>query len=199
MDLHKSHASMGLARRRLSRFLPIAFLGLVFFLLLRRFSSPALELDSPLAAASRRPVRFKPSSVDWSNAKLFFPPKSTVTLPRGQPKSLPRVQSTSISARQTAQTQERRAVVKDLFLRSWNAYKQQAWTWDELRPVSGGGKNTFGGWAATLVDGLDTLWMMGYVYWAHTHRASLAAHLLTPGCRIVCTMTSIRLHSSLPN
>jgi mannosyl-oligosaccharide alpha-1,2-mannosidase len=31
---------------------------------------------------------------------------------------------------------------------------------DELTPVSGGGKTTFGGWAATLVDSLDTLWIM---------------------------------------
>lgn len=28
-------------------------------------------------------------------------------------------------------------------------------------PVSGGHKNPFGGWAATLVDSLDSLWIMG--------------------------------------
>lgn len=32
---------------------------------------------------------------------------------------------------------------------------------DELAPLSGGSKNTFGGWGATLVDSLDTLWIMG--------------------------------------
>ncbi|KAH7161207.1 glycoside hydrolase [Dactylonectria macrodidyma] len=32
---------------------------------------------------------------------------------------------------------------------------------DELMPVSGGTRNHFGGWAATLVDSLDTLWIMG--------------------------------------
>ena len=31
---------------------------------------------------------------------------------------------------------------------------------DELAPISGGSKNTFGGWSATLVDSLDTLWIM---------------------------------------
>jgi mannosyl-oligosaccharide alpha-1,2-mannosidase len=31
---------------------------------------------------------------------------------------------------------------------------------DELAPVSGRGKTTFGGWAATIVDALDTLWIM---------------------------------------
>ena len=31
---------------------------------------------------------------------------------------------------------------------------------DELSPLSGGGRNTFGGWAASLVDALDTLHIM---------------------------------------
>lgn len=31
----------------------------------------------------------------------------------------------------------------------------------ELQPISAAGKDTFGGWAATLVDSLDTLWIMG--------------------------------------
>lgn len=33
--------------------------------------------------------------------------------------------------------------------------------YDELSPLSGVGRNTFGGWSATLVDALDTLWIMG--------------------------------------
>jgi len=32
---------------------------------------------------------------------------------------------------------------------------------DELTPLTGRGKNTYGGWAATLVDSMDTLWIMG--------------------------------------
>ena len=31
---------------------------------------------------------------------------------------------------------------------------------DEVAPISGGSRTTFGGWAATLVDTLDTLWIM---------------------------------------
>ena len=31
---------------------------------------------------------------------------------------------------------------------------------DELAPISGNSRNHFGGWAATLVDSLDTLWIM---------------------------------------
>ena len=47
-----------------------------------------------------------------------------------------------------------------MFKRCWNAYKERAWTNDELAPISGGAKDTFGSWGATLVDSLDTLWIM---------------------------------------
>ncbi len=32
---------------------------------------------------------------------------------------------------------------------------------DELRPVSGTSRNNWGGLGCTLIDGLDTLWIMG--------------------------------------
>ncbi|KAM3544710.1 hypothetical protein ARSEF1564_002439 [Beauveria bassiana] len=55
---------------------------------------------------------------------------------------------------------ERRDAVKKAFERCWTSYKDRAWLHDELKPVSGGFKDTFGGWAATLVDALDTMWIM---------------------------------------
>lgn len=33
---------------------------------------------------------------------------------------------------------------------------------DELAPISGKGKDTFGGLAATLIDSLNTLWIMDF-------------------------------------
>ncbi|KAG6033865.1 hypothetical protein E4U41_006774, partial [Claviceps citrina] len=51
--------------------------------------------------------------------------------------------------------------IKDAFVKSWTAYKKHAWLRDELTPVSGGARDTFGGWGATLIDSLDTLWIMG--------------------------------------
>lgn len=50
--------------------------------------------------------------------------------------------------------------VRDAFLHSWKGYKDQAWAQDELRPIAGGYKTPFCGWAATMVDSLDTLWIM---------------------------------------
>ncbi len=61
---------------------------------------------------------------------------------------------------QSATVAKRRDAVRQAFIRSWSSYKQHAWLHDELRPVSGGHKDPFGGWAATLVDSLDTLWIM---------------------------------------
>jgi len=51
--------------------------------------------------------------------------------------------------------------VKDEFMHSWKGYKARAWLMDELRPVSGRNYTKFCGWGATLVDSLDTLYIMG--------------------------------------
>jgi mannosyl-oligosaccharide alpha-1,2-mannosidase len=56
---------------------------------------------------------------------------------------------------------QRRAQVERAFQHAWKGYKNKAWLHDELLPVSGGHKDPFVGWAATLVDSLDTLWIMG--------------------------------------
>lgn len=44
---------------------------------------------------------------------------------------------------------------------SWAGYAKYAWGFDELMPLTQNGKNTFGGLGATIVDSLDTLWLMG--------------------------------------
>ena len=44
---------------------------------------------------------------------------------------------------------------------SWKGYTEYAWGMDELTPLSKTGKQSFGGLGATLVDSLDTLWLMG--------------------------------------
>lgn len=56
---------------------------------------------------------------------------------------------------------QRRAEVKEAFIHAWEGYKKKAWLHDELLPISGGHKDPFVGWAATLVDNLDSLWIMG--------------------------------------
>ncbi|RMZ88525.1 hypothetical protein DV736_g4243, partial [Chaetothyriales sp. CBS 134916] len=55
----------------------------------------------------------------------------------------------------------RQQAVLNVFKKCWQSYKTYAWLKDELQPISAKSKNTFGGWAATLVDSLDALWIMG--------------------------------------
>ena len=43
----------------------------------------------------------------------------------------------------------------------WKNYRSNAWGADELKPVSGRGHNNWGGMGMTLLDSLDTLWVMG--------------------------------------
>lgn len=44
---------------------------------------------------------------------------------------------------------------------AWQGYRQHAWGMDELCPVSKEGRNSFSGLGATIIDALDTLYIMG--------------------------------------
>jgi hypothetical protein len=44
---------------------------------------------------------------------------------------------------------------------AWRGYQQHAWGHDELKPISGRASDNWGGIGCTLVDSLDTLWLMG--------------------------------------
>ncbi|KAI0415602.1 glycoside hydrolase [Xylaria grammica] len=98
----------------------------------------------------------------WVTLPLIYPPNSIRPLPNTSPVSYPNVQFHFTQETRDARMvrEERQRAVKEVFTRCWSAYKQHAWLSDELAPVSGNRKNPFGGWAATLVDSLDTLWIM---------------------------------------
>ncbi|TKA74062.1 hypothetical protein B0A49_03018 [Cryomyces minteri] len=98
----------------------------------------------------------------WSSVPVHFPPGSITPLPSGKPLRLPKVQHTfePESTEEAVLRQSRRDQVKTAFERCWTAYREHAWMKDEVAPLSGGYRNGFGGWAATLIDNLDTLWIM---------------------------------------
>ncbi|KAH7101715.1 seven-hairpin glycosidase [Auriculariales sp. MPI-PUGE-AT-0066] len=52
-------------------------------------------------------------------------------------------------------------LVKNVFLASYQAYKDKAWTHDDLAPISGGFKDPRNGWGATVFDALGTLKVLG--------------------------------------
>ncbi|KAK3400511.1 glycosyl hydrolase family 47-domain-containing protein [Sordaria brevicollis] len=109
----------------------------------------------------------KPTStqVHWTKPSEYFPvPKeSIIKLPTGKPKAIPTVQAKF--GPESPEAKEKRLArldkVRQEAQRAWSGYKKYAWGHDELTPVTKESKDPFCGWAATLVDSLDTLWIMG--------------------------------------
>ncbi|XRB17471.1 glycosyl hydrolase family 47 protein [Pseudoscourfieldia marina] len=69
-------------------------------------------------------------------------------------------QKTSSSSSSNADVTRQQAVVNAM-RHAWDGYKKHAFGFDELRPLSQNGINNFGGLGATIIDSLDTLWIMG--------------------------------------
>ena len=154
---------MGLLPRRKSSFIFIAF----WVLLTLWYLSSLTELYAPPSLSNV--VQPGTSKLDdggrfhWKKPKEHYPVESIRPLPTGPPKTIPRIQHVfrPESEEERLVREERLAGVKRSFLHSWEGYKNYAWLEDELSPISGGNQSTFAGWAATLVDSLDTLWIMG--------------------------------------
>jgi mannosyl-oligosaccharide alpha-1,2-mannosidase len=107
------------------------------------------------------------SSTDYTLKKPVRPERfatdGTTQLPLGKAAPFPKIQhqfpvETPIAR---AERQRRASAVKDAFLHAYNGYKKHAWAKDELAPITGSYKTPFCGWAATLVDSLDTMLIMG--------------------------------------
>ncbi|KAI1204967.1 glycoside hydrolase family 47 protein [Annulohypoxylon truncatum] len=104
------------------------------------------------------------SSFDWSRVSFRYPPGSMTVIPMGNPShTLPAIQAEFSSEGSLAMNlrERRRRKVKDTFTNDWGAYRKYAWMKDALKPLSMGYQDQFSGWAATLVDSLDSLWIMG--------------------------------------
>ncbi|KAF9380071.1 hypothetical protein CPB97_008588 [Podila verticillata] len=66
------------------------------------------------------------------------------------------------SAQDRELRERRRKHVRAGMAHAWQGYKKHAWGHDEVYPVSGGHKDNFNGWGATMIDSLDTLVIMGF-------------------------------------
>lgn len=98
----------------------------------------------------------------WEDVPIYYPVKSLTSLPSAKPTRLPKVQFDfkPESPEHAVTRLERRSAVKATFQKAWKAYKEHAWMHDEVAPLTGGSRDGFGGWGASLVDSLDTLWIM---------------------------------------
>lgn len=145
--------------RRASRLLVLTGVVLLVFLLFNLLPSTSSGYVSS-RVIPQRPAIYE--GFNHADPKQFHPVSSIKPLPTGTPRTLPRVQAPDSDFKQTPETEKRRLAVRKAFERSFGAYKKYAWMQDEVTPVTGHGKDTFGGWAATLVDSLDTLWIMDF-------------------------------------
>lgn len=107
------------------------------------------------------------STIHWTPVPENFPVQidELIALPTASPESIPRIQFRfgKEDARAKAVRESRMERVKAEMKHAWSGYQKYAWLHDEIMPVSLLPKDPFCGWAATLVDSLDTLWIMGMV------------------------------------
>ncbi|KAL1836716.1 hypothetical protein VTJ49DRAFT_4742 [Mycothermus thermophilus] len=156
-------APLTLRRRSLRVILVTAiFLGL-YLMLSRAYLNPPRD-------ETRSDWKYTPSSFDWSKRREVQPlddaaVSSATNLSEEPSLPLPRIQHVFSDAELTQSHNStqlaRRDAVFQTAKRSWQAYRTHAFGNDELAPLSLTGRDPLGGWGATLVDSLDTLWIMG--------------------------------------
>ncbi|KAI1405642.1 glycoside hydrolase family 47 protein [Hypoxylon fuscum] len=111
----------------------------------------------------RPPDSATPGKIRWEKRPPSYPVETFATLPTNKPKKpVPRIQAARPQENTSGKELrlKRLAAIKDSFKHSWEGYKKHAWGHDEIKPISGQYKDPFGGWAATLVDSLDSLWLL---------------------------------------
>jgi len=109
---------------------------------------------------------YVPTSFDWASRQPRYPiAEELITrLPEGKPRDLPHIQHAftpeELNEAHNRTQAERRNAIKDAAVKTWTAYRDYAWGKDQLMPQSLRGVDSFNGWGATLVDSLDSLWIM---------------------------------------
>ncbi|CEL09229.1 Putative Mannosyl-oligosaccharide 1,2-alpha-mannosidase IB [Aspergillus calidoustus] len=107
--------------------------------------------------------RTNPEGFSWRDIPVRYPVQNPIPLSNEPPIALPQIQFSfpppTPEAEEIRKARQQR--IKETFLKGWHSYETRAWKTDELQPISGLWRNTFGGWGATLVDNLDTLLIMG--------------------------------------
>lgn len=136
--------------------LPAFLLTCILYLLFQRF------IRLPAKALVPVPVDDE-KRLGWQKRPQRYPVSSFIPIPTAAALPIPQIQdSFAVPENVLGRNRrlERRDAVKATFQRSWNGYKKHAWGKDEVSPLSGTWRSSFGGWGATLVDTMDTLWIM---------------------------------------
>ena len=104
------------------------------------------------------------SGVRRKSASEHYPVTSFTFIPPGLPVEIPKIQHPFGREDHQAKAVRlaRQTTVRGNFLHAWKGYTDHAWGKDQVAPLSGEPKTTFNGWGVTLVDSLDTLWIMDF-------------------------------------
>ncbi|KAI0415357.1 glycoside hydrolase [Xylaria grammica] len=135
----------------------------VFWVLASWYYRSRRSSDTGLFSSIPGSTRFG-GDYQWKRLPTRYEVDILAELPANKPgRPVPRIQAPRPQEDTVSRDERltRLAAVKESFLHSWEGYKKYAWGHDEIKPISGQYKDPFGGWAATLVDSLDTLWLVG--------------------------------------
>ncbi|XP_054980079.1 endoplasmic reticulum mannosyl-oligosaccharide 1,2-alpha-mannosidase isoform X2 [Sorex araneus] len=131
-----------------------------------RRGPPSLQIRAPerRSLASRRPEAAPGAQEELVQRTLSWrgagPEPGTGRPPgRAGSPSLPAPPARRVPSPTGARNQRQQAVV-DAFRHAWEAYRAFAWGHDELKPVSRSFSEWFG-LGLTLIDALDTMWILG--------------------------------------
>lgn len=101
------------------------------------------------------------STFDYGSiSPLHPPPEAPTPVPQPDATPLPPIQH-PFTTPLPPHFASRRRQIRDLFRKDWALYRKHAWARDALLPLSLSAKDQFSGWAATLVDSLDALYLLG--------------------------------------
>ncbi|KAJ5570531.1 Glycoside hydrolase family 47 [Penicillium hispanicum] len=122
------------------------------------------EIDPGGGGRAESSSRHSGTVTRWKKFPERFPVPADklIKLPSDPSKPIPKMQA-KFKDESMTEKQERLqqlSTVKAEFRRAWNGYIKGAMGHDELKPLSGRYGDPFNGWGATLVDALDTLWIM---------------------------------------
>ncbi|XP_072309337.1 endoplasmic reticulum mannosyl-oligosaccharide 1,2-alpha-mannosidase [Eucyclogobius newberryi] len=103
---------------------------------------------------------------------------------------------TNTNALPVPSSAEQQEAVREAFRHAWRGYREHAWGHDELKPVSKSHAEWFG-LGLTLIDALDTMWILGLTEEQRMHRAPQTTR--GPEARgLVSEVTPEKPHDLLP-
>ncbi|KAJ5823423.1 Glycoside hydrolase family 47 [Penicillium robsamsonii] len=113
--------------------------------------------------AAERPEPGVPTA-KWKKLPERFPvpAEEVIKLPKEQSKTIPKLQAKfkDESSSDKQERLQRLSAISAEFKHAWKGYKEIAMGHDEVKPLSKESEDPFNGWGATLVDSIDTLWIM---------------------------------------